>query len=42
MNAVSGSIIENLRSIEITYSPTIEIFKGDRINTGDAKRILGK
>ncbi len=37
MNAVLGSIIENLRSIGITYSPTVEIFKGDRTNTGDAK-----
>lgn len=37
MNAVIGSIIENLRSIKIIYEPTVQIFKGDRTNTGDAK-----
>src|SRR5690606_14240205 len=39
MNAVIGSIIENLRSIQIIYEPTVEIFKGDRTNTGDSKEI---
>ncbi|MDF0716964.1 hypothetical protein PY092_12450 [Muricauda sp. 334s03] len=37
MNAVIGSIVENLRTIKIVYEPTLEIFKGDRTNTGDAK-----
>lgn len=39
MNAVIGSIIENLRSIQIIYEPTVDIFKGDRTNTGDSKEL---
>lgn len=37
MNAVIGSIIENLRQIKIIYEPTEQVFKSDRTNTGDAK-----
>lgn len=39
MNAVIGSILENLRSIQIIYEPTVDIFKGDRTNTGDSKEL---
>ena len=39
MNAVIGSILENLKAIEIIYEPTVEVFKGDRTNTGDSKEI---
>lgn len=39
MNAVIGSILESLRAIQIVYEPTIEIFKGDRANTGDSKEL---
>lgn len=37
MNAVIGSIIENLKSIQIIFEPTEDIFKGDRTYTGDSK-----
>lgn len=37
MNAVIGSILENLRSIKIIFEPTEAIFRGDRTNTGDSK-----
>lgn len=39
MNAVFGSILENLRAIEIVSEPTVEAFKGDRTNTGDSKEL---
>lgn len=39
MNAVHGSIIENLKLIEIVYEPTVEAFKGDRTNTSDSKEV---
>ncbi|KLT70443.1 DUF6602 domain-containing protein [Flavobacterium sp. ABG] len=39
MNAVHGSIIENLKQIEIIYEETIDAFKKDRTNTGDSKEV---
>lgn len=39
MNAVHGSIIENLKLIEIIYDETVAVFKTDRTNTSDAKEI---
>lgn len=39
MNAVHGSILENLRLVEIVYEETVDAFKGDRTNTSDAKEI---
>lgn len=39
MNAVYGSILENLRAIEIVDKPTVEVFKNDRTNTGDSKEL---
>lgn len=39
MNAVHGSIIENLKLIEIIYEPTVNAFKKDRTNTSDSKEI---
>lgn len=37
MNPVLGSIIENLRSIEIIYEPTVPVFNEDKSPTGDSK-----
>jgi hypothetical protein len=42
MNAVLGSILENLRSIEIVDTPTVDPFKKDKTNTGDSKEITVK
>jgi len=39
MNAVHGTIIENLKLIEIIYEETTEVFKKDRTNTSDIKEI---
>lgn len=39
MNAVHGSILENLRLVEIVYEKTVDAFKGDRTNTSDSKEI---
>ncbi|WP_415060095.1 DUF6602 domain-containing protein [Flavobacterium sp.] len=39
MNAVFGTILENLRSIEIVEVPTIDVFKKDKTNTGDSKEL---
>jgi len=39
MNAVHGSIIENLRHLEIVYEPTVSAFKGDRTHTSESKEI---
>jgi hypothetical protein len=39
MNAVFGSILENLRAIEIVEVPTVDAFKNDRTNTGDSKEL---
>lgn len=39
MNAVHGSIIENLKQIEIVYDETVDAFKKDRTNTGESKEI---
>ena len=39
MNAVHGSILENLRYIKIIHEETVEVFKGDRTNTGDSKEL---
>lgn len=39
MDAVFGSILENLRAIEIVETPTIDAFKKDRTNTGDSKEL---
>jgi len=39
MNAVEGSIIENLKLIEIIYDDTIDAFKKDRTNTSDSKEV---
>lgn len=39
MNAVFGSIIENLRAINIVADQTVEVFRGDRTYTGDSKEI---
>lgn len=39
MNAVHGSIIENLKLIEIIYEETNEAFKKDRTNTSDSKEV---
>jgi len=39
MNAVYGSILENLRAIEIVSVSTVEAFRSDRTNTGDAKEL---
>ncbi|MXO06646.1 DUF6602 domain-containing protein [Flavobacterium sp. HBTb2-11-1] len=39
MNAVFGTILENLRAIEIVETPTIDVFKKDRTNTGDSKEL---
>lgn len=39
MNAVYGSIIENLKLIEIIYEPTVESFKNDKTNTSDSKEL---
>jgi len=42
MNAVHGSIIENLRYVEIVYEETVEVFKKDRTNTSDSKEVTVK
>lgn len=42
MNAVYGSIIENLRSIEIVYEDTAAYFKKDRTNTSNSKEVSVK
>lgn len=42
MNAVLGSILENLRAISIVETQTVAVFKGDRTNTGDSKEISVK
>lgn len=39
MNAVHGSIIENLKLIEIIYEETNEAFKKDRTNTSVSKEV---
>ena len=39
MNAVHGSIIENLKLVEIIYEGTVEPFKKDRTNTSDSKEV---
>ena len=39
MNAVHGSIIENLRGIEIVYQETVSAFKNDKTNTSDSREI---
>jgi len=39
MNAVYGSILENLKLVEIIYEETIEVFKKDRTNTADSKEV---
>lgn len=39
MNAVHGSIIENLKLIEIIYEETTEVFKKDRTNTSDSREV---
>lgn len=39
MNAVHGSILENLDLIEIVYEKTVDAFKGDRTNTSDSKEV---
>jgi len=39
MNAVHGSIIENLKLIEIVYEETVDAFKKDRTNTSDSKEV---
>lgn len=39
MNAVFGTILENLRAIEIVEVLTIDVFKKDRTNTGDSKEL---
>ena len=42
MNAVLGSILENLREIEIVDNPTVEVFRKDKTNTGDSKEFTVK
>jgi hypothetical protein len=42
MDAVYGSILENLRHIEVVAASTVEAFRRDRTNTGDAKEITVK
>jgi hypothetical protein len=37
MNAVLGSILENLQNIKIIEEPTVDAFKNDKENTGDAR-----
>ncbi|RAK21750.1 hypothetical protein B0I03_105183 [Flavobacterium aquaticum] len=39
MNAVFGTILENLRAIEIVEISTIPVFTKDRTNTGDSKEL---
>ncbi len=39
MNAVHGSILENLGLIEIVYEETVDAFKSDRTNTSDSKEV---
>lgn len=42
MDAVYGSILENLRHINVVAEPTVEAFKKDRTNTGDSKEVTVK
>ena len=37
MNAVIGSLLENLKAITIVTEPTVEAFKKDKTNTGDSR-----
>lgn len=39
MNAIYGSIVENLKHINIIYDETTEVFKKDRTNTSDSKEV---
>ena len=39
MNAVHGSIIENLRGIEIVYQETVPVFRNDKTNTSDSREV---
>ena len=39
MNAVFGSILENLKAIEIVDDSTVEVFRSDRTFTGDSKEV---
>lgn len=39
MNAVHGSILENLKLVEIIYEETVDAFKKDRTNTSDSKEV---
>lgn len=39
MNAVYGSILENLKVVEIIYEDTVDVFKKDRTNTSDSKEV---
>lgn len=39
MNAVFGSILENLRAINIVTEPTVEVFKGDKTNTSNSREV---
>lgn len=39
MNAVLGTILENLDLIEIVYEETVEAFKGDKSKTSDSKEV---
>ncbi len=41
MNAVFGSILENLRAINIVTEPTVEVFKGDKTNTSNSLSLAG-
>jgi hypothetical protein len=42
MNAVLGSILENLKVINIVTEPTVEVFKGDKTNTSNSREVTVK